>query len=112
MLSEEAIDMVRRQWSLTLGFRSLPRPFRALNERLLHRVFSKRPDNQGGNKEFRRGGMRLGTYPRATIFLGLVMSVLASRSKPASTRLDILETNAATFCIAHRHVKEAIFVQC
>jgi len=37
-----------------------------------------------------------------TIFLRLVMNVLASRSKPASTRLHILETDAATFIVVHR----------
>jgi hypothetical protein len=38
----------------------------------------------------------------ATVFLRLVMNVLASRSKPASTRLQILETDAATFIVIHR----------
>jgi hypothetical protein len=39
----------------------------------------------------------------ATVFLRLVMNVLASRSKPASTRLQILETDAATFIVViHR----------
>jgi hypothetical protein len=34
------------------------------------------------------------------------MGVLACRSKPASTRLDILETDSATFCVAHRQVRK------
>jgi hypothetical protein len=41
MLSEEVIDMVRRQSSsLTFCFRSLPEPFRPLNERLLRHELS------------------------------------------------------------------------
>jgi hypothetical protein len=52
------------------------------------------------------------TCLRATISLGLVMGKLASRSKPASTGLDILETDAATFSVAHRQVREVIVVRC
>jgi hypothetical protein len=54
--------------------------------------------NKEGIKNSKEKEMRFVTYPRATIFLGLDMSVLASRSKPTSTRLDILETDAASFC--------------
>src|SRR5436190_19893356 len=56
---------------------------------------------RGDNEEFRRGGIWLITCLGVTIFLKLVMNVLASRSKPASTRLHVLETDAGTFIVVH-----------